>query len=93
MPIPPKVTYSLRGQDLADPQVRQVFDRYEQISAAPPPGGIPPKLAIAAASAVRNRGRDGHGAGAGRALHNSNQESGNPNDLQHPPTGHEPRPS
>jgi hypothetical protein len=32
-------------------------------------------------------GKDGHGAGAGRALHNSNQESGNPNDLNPPPAG------
>jgi hypothetical protein len=34
-----------------------------------------------------NAGKDGHGSGAGRALHNSNQESGNVNDLNPPPAG------
>jgi hypothetical protein len=91
-PQPVKVQYQFKGEDLADPQVREVFDRTEQVMSAPPaPASMrgPAPNGNGQPADRRAVGRDGHGVGAGRALHNSNQESGNVSDVTAPPSGHE----
>src|ERR1035437_8966078 len=68
----PKVNFNYDAAALADPQVREVFDKAENITSAPPVGapGAPPPPKPPSPPAQ----------GSGRAMANSNQNSGKRND-------------
>src|ERR1035437_2013181 len=68
----PKVNYTFDATALGDPQVRELFDKVENITSAPPVGapGAPPPPKPPSPPAQ----------GSGRAMANSNQNSGKRND-------------
>ena len=57
-----RTSLALQGADLADPQVRQAFDRSQQLPPPGPPSASPP-------------GHESPPGGAGRAMANSAQNS------------------
>lgn len=67
---PPKVQFAFSGQDLADPQVRQFFDRVEAL-----PPGDPSMTPARRPANVLVKDVVSEPGGAGAAMRNSNRES------------------
>jgi hypothetical protein len=75
----PKISFNFAGADLADPQVRQAFDKADSLPVQSPPKAPPPM--------PPNPGKAPAKVGAGRAMNNSNRNSAPAGNTEQPVPG------
>lgn len=83
---PPTIAFNLKGPDLIDPQVREVFDKVTGLQPLTPPGVPPPQMPPVPPHMMPHPPQPGgnpHAAGGGQSLTNSNQQSGSTAGVPH----------